>query len=162
MDITFQLSGVTVPDEAVYGISYNTSHNGYQPFGQSTACYASSGGCGYDSLNIALSQDPTNVTVGSDPNPGTVWQYSDKGPRTATAERPEPASSGSTHRRPHLAGVSTLPTRIRPITSRPCSSRPVYGTASPLFDVTTAGATGMSSPLVHARFLGDFEFAVWS
>jgi len=28
--------------------------------------------------------------------------------------------------------------------------------------VTTAGATGMSSPLVHARFLGDFEFAVWS
>ena len=79
MDITFQLSGVTVPDEAVYGISYNTSHNGYQPFGQSTACYASSGGCGYDSLNIALSRDPTNVTVGSDPNPGTVWQYSDQG-----------------------------------------------------------------------------------
>jgi hypothetical protein len=75
-DVTFQLSGVPVPDEVVYGISYNTSHNGYQPFGQSTACYTSSGGCGYDSLNIALSQDPTNVTVGSDPNPGTVWQYS--------------------------------------------------------------------------------------
>jgi len=40
---------------------------------------ASTSGCGYDSLNIALSRDPTNVTVGSDPNPGTVWQYSDQG-----------------------------------------------------------------------------------
>jgi hypothetical protein len=72
--IKFSFSGVTLPDEIVYGIAYNTSHYGYQPFGESTACYTSSGGCGYDSLNIALTQDPANVTVGSDPNPGTVWQ----------------------------------------------------------------------------------------
>jgi hypothetical protein len=72
--INFSFSGVTLPGEIVYGIAYNTSHYGYHPFGESTACYTSSGGCGYDSLNIALSQDPTNVTVGSDPNPGTVWQ----------------------------------------------------------------------------------------
>jgi hypothetical protein len=72
--ITFSFTGVTLPDKIVYGIAYNTSHYGYQPFGESTACYTSSGGCGYDSLNIALSQDPTNVAVGSDPNPGTVWQ----------------------------------------------------------------------------------------
>ena len=30
-------------------------------------------GCGYDSLNVGLSQDPTNVSVGSDPNPGTLY-----------------------------------------------------------------------------------------
>ena len=62
--------------DVVFGISYNTSHYGYQPYGESTACYSSSGGCGYDSLNIALSQDPTNVSAGSDTNPGTVWQNS--------------------------------------------------------------------------------------
>jgi hypothetical protein len=77
--ITFHLSGTTVPDEIVYGISYNTSHYGPQPYGESTACYTSSGGCGYDSLNIALAQDPANLTVGSDPNPGTVWQNSPYG-----------------------------------------------------------------------------------
>jgi hypothetical protein len=73
-DITFHLAGVTVPDEVVYGIAYNTSHYGYSPYGESTACYTSPGGCGYDSLNIALSQDPTNLTAGTDPNAGTVWQ----------------------------------------------------------------------------------------
>jgi hypothetical protein len=78
-DITFHLSGTTVPDEVVYGIAYNTSHYGPAPYGQSTACFTSSGGCGYDSLNIALSQDPTNLTAGGDPNPGTVWQNSSIG-----------------------------------------------------------------------------------
>jgi len=78
-DVTFHLSGTVVPDSIVYGISYNTSHYGPQPYGQSTACYTSPGGCGYDSLNIALSQDPTNLTVGTDPNPGTVWQNSPYG-----------------------------------------------------------------------------------
>jgi hypothetical protein len=77
--ITFNFSGITVPNEVVYGIAYNTSTNGYSPYGYDTACYASSGGCGYDSLNIALSQDTSNVTVGSDPNPGTLWQYSNYG-----------------------------------------------------------------------------------
>ncbi|HEY2639685.1 MAG TPA: hypothetical protein VGI66_07335 [Streptosporangiaceae bacterium] len=77
--INFSFSGVTLPDQVVYGITYNTSHYGYHPVGQSTACYASPGGCGYDSLNIALSQDPGDVAVGGDTNPGTVWQYSNYG-----------------------------------------------------------------------------------
>lgn len=71
--VTFSFSGVTLPDTVVYGIAYNTSHYGYHPYGESTACYASSGGCGYDSLNIALSQE-NDVTVGTDPMAGTVWQ----------------------------------------------------------------------------------------
>jgi hypothetical protein len=60
----------------VFGIAYNTSHFGYSPFGETPSCYTSSGGCGYDSLNIALSNEPTNISVGTDPNQGTVWQNS--------------------------------------------------------------------------------------
>ena len=72
--ITFNFSGVTLPNSVVYGIAYDTSHFGPNPIGESAPCYTSSGGCGYDSLNIALSKDPTNVTAGSNTNPGTVWQ----------------------------------------------------------------------------------------
>ena len=71
LDPHVRLSGAIV-----YGITYNTSHYGYNPLGTGPSCYATSAGCPWDSLNIALSQDPTNVTVGSDPNPGTVWQNS--------------------------------------------------------------------------------------
>jgi len=73
VNVTFTIGG-TVPGSVVYGIAYNTSHYGYHPYGSSTACYTSAGGCGYDSLNIGLSQDPANVKVGLDTRPGTVWQ----------------------------------------------------------------------------------------
>jgi hypothetical protein len=79
-NITFDFSShITLPDGVVYGIAYNTTHYGYAPIGEAATCYTSSGGCGYDSLNIALSQDPTDVSVGSDPNPGTVFQNSPLG-----------------------------------------------------------------------------------
>lgn len=72
VNVTFNLGSVTVPDTIVYGIAYNTSNFGYTPLG-SVGCPA--GGCGYDSLNIALSENPTNVTVGTTPN-NEVWQHS--------------------------------------------------------------------------------------
>jgi hypothetical protein len=74
VNVTFNLANVTAPDTVVYGITYNTSHFGYAPITDSSSCPA--GGCGYDSLNIALSQDPTNVSAGKDTVPGTVWQNS--------------------------------------------------------------------------------------
>ncbi len=74
LNITFSF-GITLPTtDVVFGIAYNTTHYGYSPIGESAPCFTSSGGCGYDSLNIALSQDPTNVTAGSDRYPGTVYQ----------------------------------------------------------------------------------------
>ena len=73
-NVTFNLKNVIVPDFIVYGVAYNTTHHGYNPIGEGAACYTSSGGCGYDSLNIALSQDPANVVVGTDTLPGSVWQ----------------------------------------------------------------------------------------
>ena len=73
VNLTFTIGG-KVPNRAIYGITYNTSHYGYHPIGESTACYTSSAGCGYDSLNIALSKDPANVKVGHDTYPGKIWQ----------------------------------------------------------------------------------------
>ena len=73
VNVTFEFSDqqVTLPDTAIYGIAYNTSHYGPNPVGENTACFTSSGGCPYDSLNIGLA--PT-VTVGLKPFPNTVYQ----------------------------------------------------------------------------------------
>lgn len=76
-NITFAFGGVSLPANVVFGISYNTTHYGYSPIGESAPCFSTTQGCFYDSLNIALTQDPTDVTAGSDPGPtGTVFQYS--------------------------------------------------------------------------------------
>ena len=83
--ITFDLEDehVTVPDTIVWSVAYNTSHYGYQPIGESAACYTSSAGCGYDSLNVGLG---AKVNRGSKPNPDTAFinsatpsVYCDKG-----------------------------------------------------------------------------------
>jgi hypothetical protein len=74
VNITFNFGLTLHTTDIVFGIAYNTTHYGYSPIGESAPCFTSSGGCGYDSLNIALSQDPTNVTAGSDRYPGTVYQ----------------------------------------------------------------------------------------
>lgn len=78
-NITFNFSSqnVVLPNSAVYGIVYNTTSYGPSPIGTSASCFASSGGCPYDSLNIALA--PV-VTVGSKPYPNTVYQNTVYGP----------------------------------------------------------------------------------
>jgi len=80
-NITFSLSSlhVTLPQNIVFGIAYNTSDDGYAPYGDSTTCHGTSQGCGYDSLNIGLSQDPTNLNQGSDPYPGGIYQNATAG-----------------------------------------------------------------------------------
>lgn len=75
--ITFGFTGVAVPANVIVSVAYNTSHYGYAPKGQSTACYTSSGGCGYDSLNIGLIS--TAPTTGSDPTPNAAYQLSPYG-----------------------------------------------------------------------------------
>jgi len=77
--ISFNLSG-TLPNPAIISVAYNTSDYGYAPYGDVTACHSTSGGCGYDSLNVALT-DPDSVpsivapSVGSDPQPNNVYAY---------------------------------------------------------------------------------------
>jgi hypothetical protein len=74
-NVTFNLTSlhVTLPKTFVFGIAYNTSDYGAAPYGDATACHSTSEGCGYDSLNVGLSQDPDNLNKGSNPYPGYVW-----------------------------------------------------------------------------------------
>jgi hypothetical protein len=65
-DVTFNFSGVTLPNDIQYGIAYNTSHHGYSPLGDTAACNTTSAGCPYDSLNVALSNETTDVSAGTD------------------------------------------------------------------------------------------------
>jgi hypothetical protein len=62
--ITFPLNVNDIPDEVIFGIAYNTTHHGYSPVGESASCFTEPGGCGYDSLNVALAND---VRFGENP-----------------------------------------------------------------------------------------------
>ena len=63
-NIKFNLKSLhlNLPNSVVYGITYNTSHFGPSPIGESVPCFSTSAGCFYDSLNIGLA--PV-VTVGT-------------------------------------------------------------------------------------------------
>ena len=64
VDIEFDMTdlAVTLPDDVIWGIAYNTSHHGYAPIGGS--------GGPYDSLNVGLSPA---ATVGTDVDPDAVF-----------------------------------------------------------------------------------------
>jgi hypothetical protein len=98
VNISFNLSsvGITLPDSVVVGISYNTTHYGPHPIGEAAACFTSSGGCGYDSLNIGFGPA---VTVGTKPYPDTLFQnaasagqYCDGTPTLGTFNLDSPTS----------------------------------------------------------------------
>ena len=71
--ITFDLTSLslTVPDEVIVSIAFNTTSYGASPIGAST-CSATPQGCGYDSLNVGL---VTNVTSGANPAPNDAYLY---------------------------------------------------------------------------------------
>jgi hypothetical protein len=73
-NIQFTFGHVNLPTNVIYGIAYNTSDWGAAPYGYGPACHSSSAGCGYDSLNVGLSQQPSAPSVGSNTYPGTVYQ----------------------------------------------------------------------------------------
>jgi hypothetical protein len=74
--ITFDLTsqGVALPDEVIVSIAYDTTHYGYAPIGEGALCYSSPGGCGYDSLNVALADPATTLSAGSNPAPADAYQ----------------------------------------------------------------------------------------
>jgi hypothetical protein len=71
-NVSWDLSSATLklPSRVIVSLAYNTSDYGYQPYGDNTPCHASSGGCGYDSLNVATAPAPS---VGSDPTAGGAY-----------------------------------------------------------------------------------------
>jgi hypothetical protein len=74
--ITFDLTGVVVPDEIVYGVAWNTSSYGYNPIGDEAACAAVQyAGCPYDLLNLGVEGD-AQPDIGADESPNGAYQYS--------------------------------------------------------------------------------------
>lgn len=59
-------TGTTLPDRVFWSVAFNTSTSGYHPVGTGTACYTSSGGCGYDSLNVGAFSYPKAPYSGTD------------------------------------------------------------------------------------------------
>lgn len=63
-----------LPDEVIVSVAYNTSHHGYAPVGEATACFKEPQGCPYDSLNLGITEtSEVEPTVGSDPLPNDVF-----------------------------------------------------------------------------------------
>jgi hypothetical protein len=80
-NVTIDLSSptVTLPNNVIVSVAYNTSHYGYAPIGQSPACYSTAAGCPYDSLNVA-GTDLSTLTVGSNPYPDDAYFNTQFGP----------------------------------------------------------------------------------
>lgn len=74
-NITFNLAplSLVLPNQVIFGVAYNTTHYGAAPIGQSAACFTSSGGCGYDSLNVAVTDPATSLSIGSNPAPDDAY-----------------------------------------------------------------------------------------
>lgn len=72
--ITYAIkNGPSLPTAVIWTLQYNTTHYGPSPIGESAACFTSSGGCGYDSLNIGT-ETLESPTVGTQPDPdGIFW-----------------------------------------------------------------------------------------
>jgi len=66
---------VNLPSQIIVSVAYNTSTSGYSPVGTATACFVSSGGCGYDSLNVGASGNGGPIGSALDPN-GAFVNYS--------------------------------------------------------------------------------------
>ena len=71
--ISFPFGRRTWPSKVIISVSYNTSDYGAEPQ-RPQACNGESGGCFYDSLNVALIEPPEKPTVGSDPAPNDAYQ----------------------------------------------------------------------------------------
>jgi hypothetical protein len=93
--LTFTFTnGPTLPSQVIWTVAFNTTHEGYAPIGESTACFISAGGCGYDSLNVGVLSFGGAPYIGTDVNEDIG--YSSVGGRSA----PLTAETGYTGFRP--------------------------------------------------------------
>lgn len=75
--VKFTFDGtVVLPNDVIWGISFNTSGYGASPLGYATTCVAAPEGCGYDALNVGLSEAIEPV-VGTDLDPNGVYWDTD-------------------------------------------------------------------------------------
>jgi hypothetical protein len=71
--IEMNLPDVTLPDQVIWTVKYNTTHNGEVPVGPTAACFTASGGCGYDALNVGVESFPNAPFAGTDINEDQIF-----------------------------------------------------------------------------------------
>ena len=72
--VQLSMPSVTLPDRVIWTVSFNTSHYGSPAVGESAPCYTSSGGCGYDSLNVGAFSFPNAPFSGTDLDEDKVFR----------------------------------------------------------------------------------------
>jgi hypothetical protein len=78
--ITWDLSSlnVTLPNNVIISVAFNTSNYGAAPIGPAP-CSATTAGCPYDSLNVALVNPATSTSAGTNPAPTDAYINSQTG-----------------------------------------------------------------------------------
>ena len=73
-NVTFDLTSqnITLPNQVIVGIAYNTSNYGANPIGVKP-CSSTVEGCPYDSLNVALVNPVLTQTAGLNPSPNDAY-----------------------------------------------------------------------------------------
>ena len=66
-------SGVTLPDEVIWSVQYNTTSSGYAPLGNVLTCSILFAGCGYDTLNVGAFSYPNAPFAGTDVDADAVF-----------------------------------------------------------------------------------------
>ena len=73
--LTFDLTSqnVTLPDQVIWTVAFNTTHYGAAPIGEAAACFSASGGCPYDSFNVGATSFPQAPYAGTDISEDVAW-----------------------------------------------------------------------------------------
>ena len=71
--VEMDFPGVTLPDQVIWSVKYNTTTAGYTPVG-GTACSSTPAGCGYDSLNVGVWSFPNAPYSGTDVDENQVFR----------------------------------------------------------------------------------------
>jgi hypothetical protein len=92
-NVTFNLTGVTLPSKAILSVAFNTSNYGAAPLGPKPCAAFNPSRCAYDALNVGTTEpaneaspEPVNPSVGSDPLPAYDYVNS----KYAAMYEPEP------------------------------------------------------------------------
>jgi hypothetical protein len=71
--LTFTFAPVTLPDQVLWTVAFNTTHYGAMPIGEGAACFSSAPGCAYDSLNVGATTYTGAPYAGTDIDPNGVF-----------------------------------------------------------------------------------------
>ena len=75
--LTFNFpTAVTLPDQVIWTVEFNTTHYGPMPVGEGAACVSSPAGCPYNELNVGAKTYPGSPYAGANIDSNGVFQNS--------------------------------------------------------------------------------------